>query len=282
MRALVLLALMATPAAAFTPPVPGPAEVTRTEILSPDSTTLPIGPQTVEGREGAITRTAWRITPPDGFTTLSLVQPIRAALTEGGWTLVYDCETDGCGGFDFRFGLDLFPEPEMHVDLGDFRWLTARKEAAWLGIMVSRSPERGFLQVTEIAPGGAPLPTTPAPMPDGGSEFEEGSVPLDVAFPTGGGALAPDQPGLAPLRDWLDADAARGVILVGHTDSSGGREANIALSRQRAAAVRDWLVAQGIAADRIDVEGVGPLAPRATNRTEEGRTLNRRVEAMAR
>jgi OOP family OmpA-OmpF porin len=71
------------------------------------------------------------------------------------------------------------------------------------------------------------------------------------------------------------------VALVGHTDAEGGLAANIDLSRRRAAAVRDRLVAQhGIAAERLSAEGVGWLAPRATNATEAGREANRRVEAV--
>jgi OOP family OmpA-OmpF porin len=71
------------------------------------------------------------------------------------------------------------------------------------------------------------------------------------------------------------------VALVGHTDATGSLDANIALSRKRAASVKDRLVrAYGIAVSRLDAEGMGYLAPIASNLTQAGRDANRRVEAV--
>jgi len=71
------------------------------------------------------------------------------------------------------------------------------------------------------------------------------------------------------------------VHVVGHTDNIGGLDYNIDLSRKRAEAVVSALTSQhGIARDRLHSAGVGPLAPAATNTTEEGRALNRRVELV--
>ena len=71
--------------------------------------------------------------------------------------------------------------------------------------------------------------------------------------------------------------------MVGHTDNQGGLDYNMDLSRRRAGAVVAALTEQhGIAADRLRPAGVGPLAPAATNDTEEGRSLNRRVELVKR
>lgn len=67
------------------------------------------------------------------------------------------------------------------------------------------------------------------------------------------------------------------IKVVGHTDAVGRNEANRALGLARAKSVRDYLVAQGITADRIDVDSGGEDHPIATNRTEAGRQLNRRV-----
>jgi outer membrane protein OmpA-like peptidoglycan-associated protein len=70
---------------------------------------------------------------------------------------------------------------------------------------------------------------------------------------------------------------------VGHTDSVGSLEANLALSRARAEAVVTALQARfGVAAGRAVPAGVGPLAPVASNATDAGRALNRRVEVVAR
>ena len=64
----------------------------------------------------------------------------------------------------------------------------------------------------------------------------------------------------------------------GHTDSSGSNSMNQALSERRANAVRDYLIANGINADRLTAKGFGEDNPIATNRTRAGRKENRRVE----
>lgn len=69
------------------------------------------------------------------------------------------------------------------------------------------------------------------------------------------------------------------VRIAGHTDNVGGSETNLALSRQRAEAVKAAVVARlGGGADRMDTAGFGAGQPRESNETPEGRALNRRVE----
>lgn len=69
-------------------------------------------------------------------------------------------------------------------------------------------------------------------------------------------------------------------MVEGHTDSQGRPESNQALSLSRAMSVRDYLISQGLRANKIDVEGVGPNAPVADNETPGGRARNRRVEII--
>lgn len=70
------------------------------------------------------------------------------------------------------------------------------------------------------------------------------------------------------------------VTVVGHTDSTGSEAANQKLSEQRAAAVRDQMVAHGVATGRLTTVGLGESKPVADNGTEYGRQLNRRVEIV--
>jgi OOP family OmpA-OmpF porin len=68
------------------------------------------------------------------------------------------------------------------------------------------------------------------------------------------------------------------IDVIGHTDSVGTEAYNQNLSMQRAMAVRDYLVSEGVNAGIIDVIGMGEADPVASNDTAEGRELNRRVE----
>lgn len=68
------------------------------------------------------------------------------------------------------------------------------------------------------------------------------------------------------------------VVCEGHTDSRGTDEYNQALSIRRAKSVREYLVAGGIPASSITIEGFGESRPVATNETDDGRQQNRRVE----
>ena len=68
------------------------------------------------------------------------------------------------------------------------------------------------------------------------------------------------------------------IEIDGHTDASGVSAKNLQLSQLRANAVRDYLVQQGIAADRLSAYGFGDGVPIADNSTPAGRRLNRRIE----
>lgn len=70
------------------------------------------------------------------------------------------------------------------------------------------------------------------------------------------------------------------LAVEGHTDAVGSDEYNMTLSDKRAAAVRDYLISQGLNPDSITAQGFGKANPVATNDTAEGRSLNRRVEMV--
>lgn len=95
-------------------------------------------------------------------------------------------------------------------------------------------------------------------------------------------ALSEIDQGSMGLLDELAASAAgcehAKVEISGHTDSSGDDMMNLELSHKRAQAVREALVARGIAAERLSVKGQGEGKPIADNSTPEGRALNRRIE----
>lgn len=86
---------------------------------------------------------------------------------------------------------------------------------------------------------------------------------------------------LLAVAQYLQNNPSINLYIIGHTDMKGNLPYNLALSEKRAQAVVEALVSQHqIKRDRLQGKGVGPLAPKSTNRTEEGRRLNRRVELV--
>jgi len=75
-----------------------------------------------------------------------------------------------------------------------------------------------------------------------------------------------------------NAPATTVVEVGGHTDNSGDPSANMQLSEQRASAVRDYLIRQGVSPAMLTSKGYGDTKPIATNSTDEGRFRNRRIE----
>lgn len=308
---LLLAAVLPGPAPALDLTLPAPVAGQQAASENPASVELPTGPFAdgalpVRRVTGALDRRAWQLDAPR-LSLTELANPLREQLLAQGYDILFDCETKGCGGFDFRFAIQVMPEPGMHVDLGDFRFIAALKGEEVVNLLVSRSPGYGFVQLTRVAPepmADAVPAGTETPMPeiappvveappaavetappgDPGAALEAvgAAVLEDLVFASGSSALeAGDYPSLAALAEWLAADPARRVALVGHTDVSGGLEANIALSKKRAQAVRQALLQMpGVQGAQVTAEGVGPLAPRATNLTEDGRRKNRRVEAV--
>lgn len=83
---------------------------------------------------------------------------------------------------------------------------------------------------------------------------------------------------LDQIASVIEENAIKKLLIVGHTDSSKGEEYNMKLSQDRAASVKAYLVKRGIAEETLMTQGYGRRKPRASNATEEGRALNRRVE----
>ena len=113
----------------------------------------------------------------------------------------------------------------------------------------------------------------------------EGRIALDnIYFDFGSAALLPESDAaLDEIAKLLTNRTELQVYVVGHTDSVGTLEANLTLSRERAQAVVTALETRfDVASGRAVPAGVGPLAPVASNATDAGRALNRRVEIVAR
>ncbi len=252
--------------------------------------------------EGAVTRQAWRIDAA-GLTPLQMIAPLREQLTEAGFTVRHECKGPECGGFDFRFAIEVMDPPDMFVDLLDYYYLSAirAEDGSAVSLLASRTAQTGFVQVTAVNPpdaeglvtqatggrvsGSGVVEAVPAtPSGDVATQLETvgRAILPDLVFETGSAQLNEGEfPSLQALADYLTANPTRVVALVGHTDSVGSLDGNIALSKRRAGSVRERLVsAYDIPRRQLQAEGMGYLSPLATNLTEEGRTANRRVEVI--
>ena len=300
------LAISAAPggATAFELSLPLGAVETGANLLPNSEFNLPVAPfldGKVQGQavSGQITERAWRF--PIGSANLGdFAAQLRTDLADDGYDILLDCAEDRCGGFDFRYKLDLLPEPKMHVDLGDYRFISATKGdgangADYAQIVLSRSPGSGYLQVTTISKldGTALIAATKSPNfaalanAQNATVIEmleaDGFATLDdLAFQVGSSNLD-DRifQSLADLSDFMVANPDVTIALVGHTDAQGTLDNNLRLSRARANSVRAKLINEfGVPGNRLEAAGVGYLSPRAPNQTDEGRTKNRRVEVI--
>lgn len=110
-----------------------------------------------------------------------------------------------------------------------------------------------------------------------------GKVAIEgIYFDTGKSTIrAESTPAISEIANYLKSNPSVNCWVVGHTDSDGAFELNSKLSLDRASAIKSELESQyGIKVGRLYAEGVGPLAPIASNKTDEGRQKNRRVELV--
>ncbi|WGI22032.1 OmpA family protein [Amylibacter sp. IMCC11727] len=284
-------------AAEFVLQLPLGAKATYSEVETTLAAKVPVGPFAdgvlpTEDTPQNIRRTVFAM---GGEQTVAEVRSgIADQLERSGYDEILSCVARDCGGYDFRFAIDVVDEPMMRVDLRDFQFITAKQTVtenpAFVTFLLSKSPVSVYVQMTEYRPtpaDGALVDTVETgPVASIGTPLEitgDVSTVLEgLTFDAGSTTLGADPNGaLAALAEKLKSDESLRVLLVGHSDMSGSLEGNITVSRKRAESVRAALINDhGISADRLEAHGVGFLSPRATNETEEGAQKNRRVEAV--
>ena len=108
------------------------------------------------------------------------------------------------------------------------------------------------------------------------------STTLNVNFQSGSAVLIGNSSNeINRVAGMMSTDASMSGRIVGHTDSQGNDASNQTLSRNRAKAVYDALVAAGVSASRLSYEGRGESSPIADNSSADGRRQNRRVELVS-
>jgi OmpA-OmpF porin, OOP family len=257
-----------------------------------DEYTLPTGPYRkgkftkTERLEGRVTRIEY-VNPPNR-STLEIYRSYQQALTKAGFETLFACSAAECGDSGIND-----PAPEVGywcigIDIQcptPMRYLAARLSRptgdVYAAIKVLNN--NTYLGVVEVKPM-EPSPIKVKSDVEMKSDITAvGHSPVyGVYFDTGKAEVKPNSdPTLSEIAKLMKANPTMKLHVVGHTDNVGTLSANMTLSKQRADAVVAALVTKyQIAASRLDAAGVGSLAPVATNRTEDGRAKNRRVELV--
>jgi OOP family OmpA-OmpF porin len=262
-----------------------------------DEYTMPLGSadKKMEKRlEGKVVKTLYQV--PAGATPLAVSRSYQDALTAAGFKILYQCSTRQCTA-DRRDGGSLGYGGSYMRQLGgnspgdDVTYLlTAHRAKDDVYVMVAAFglysyPDRVFNEavVVEVKPleaGLVEFKDAAAMTTDIGATGH--SAVYGVYFDTGKAIVKPESDStLVEIAKLLQANPTMKLHVVGHTDNTGTSATNMTLSKQRADAVVAALVGKhAIAASRLAAAGVGSLSPVTTNRTDEGRAKNRRVELV--
>jgi OOP family OmpA-OmpF porin len=215
-------------------------------------------------------------------STLEIARNYEQALVDAGFKLLFKCagKARNCAKpkFDPVFGE--FPYADEH-------YLIARatdkatSEVLTIAIRVPESHHHHIFVMRAKAMDTGMAKVDAAAMHKGLEQTGHMAL-YGIQFEFGKSTLKPESaPVLAEVATLLRQAAKLKLHVVGHTDNVGTFDANMALSKARAASVVDALVKQhGIAANRLMPHGASSIAPVATNRSDAGRAENRRVELV--
>lgn len=219
---------------------------------------------------------------PAGRSVLEVYRNYEAALKQAGFEILFACNAAQCGTGSKRVeGLE-----DIFAGYANTRVLTARLARpagdVYVALHMPAAGGKTIINIIEVKPMATGMVAVNAAAL-GNDIGRLGHVAIyGIFFDTGKAEIKPEsEPTLTEISKLLQQDAALKVHVVGHTDSVGDLPMNMDLSRRRAIAVVQALAGKyGIAAGRLRADGVGPLAPVASNDSEEGRTKNRRVELV--
>ena len=201
-----------------------------------------------------------------GFKSNNLLADKNTYQLMGGQTYFFDVEMDETGQSTLK-----------QVTWNDASQILANKR--YQSHQISRVVPNCSVPVVAT-----PRPMTPPPMIQSKPLVLEKIVTIDleVLFDIDKALVNPEYYAkLAELAEFMMQYPNTMTIIEGHTDSRGSDSYNQALSQRRVDAVREVLITRfQIAAERLKAIGYGELQPRASNDSEEGRQLNRRVVAI--
>ena len=238
--------------------------------------------------EGKITRIGY--SAPAHRSVLEIYRNYESALLKSGFQTLWSCvNDDGCGTTG-PTQLASAGEEDWSWSSGQ-RYLTAKSPRstgdAYVSLHVGQWADlnRGasvVLYVVELKPMEGGLVTVDAAALASDITATGHSAVYGIYFDTGKAEVKPESDAaLKEIAKLLQQDARLKLLVVGHTDGVGTLASNMDLSKRRADAVVQVLTSKyGVAPARLNAQGAGPLAPVASNKSEEGRAKNRRVELV--
>ena len=268
--------------------------IDRYQSVEFDEVSLPLGqsnggkPVKSQRLEGKITHISYAT--PAGRSILEVYRNYESALRKGGFQILFNCvNNDGCGSsgpaiwapngnedWDWSAGQRYLSAKlaraagDVYVSLHIGQWAGGQKGCGVYLYVIESKPMEGDLIIVDAAA-------------LGGDISSSGHVAVyGIYFDTGKADLKPESdPALTEIAKLLQQDSKLKLLVVGHTDNVGTLAANMDLSKRRAEAVVQVLTTKrGVAAARLIGLGAGPMAPVASNSTEDGRAKNRRVELV--
>jgi OOP family OmpA-OmpF porin len=254
-----------------------------------DEFTLPLGKVNGEGLakgkqlEGKITYIKYE-TPPER-SILEIYRNYESALKNAGFEILYSCaHNDGCGSGDPMIWR-VMGRPNWESD--NQRNLSAKLSRpegdTYISLHVSEYGATYVeLYVCELKPMETGMVTVnAASLANDINRTGHASV-YGIYFDTGKADIKPESDAtLKEIAKLIQGNPGLKLYVVGHTDNQGGLEMNMNLSERRAQAVLSVLTTKhGVPAARLKAFGNGPYSPVASNKTEEGRAKNRRVELV--
>lgn len=242
--------------------------------------------------EGKVTRITYEI--PSERSTIEVSRNYDSALKTNGFEILFSCSHEACGGRNFNHAVIPYSR-DFAENYGDQRYLAAKLKRQEGDIFVllyvvrntanfGRKHNMIFAQldVVELQAMEGNMVTIDASAMSR-EIAKTGRVALyGIYFDTGKSEIKPEsQATLDEISKLLKNNPSLELVVVGHTDNQGSSDYNMDLSKRRAQAVVDKLVRDyGIENGRLQYWGVGFLSPVASNRSEEGRQKNRRVELV--
>ncbi len=269
------------------------SEITKYQVEDYGSTVLATGPvksardaeSTSLRLEGRITRIVYRV--PKGVSPLEVFRNFEQRIAERGYTTLFSGGPDDIHDYNFKYKHPVEKLESISLS-GTLFYLSAKKASeqglVHLSLLVSPHSGGDGQRVRLIAVESKAMEER---MLDAEAMqtaiAETGRATLyGIYFDSGSATIKENSSAtLEEIGKLLKKNDQLRLIVVGHTDNQGGYDYNLDLSSRRAESVRRHLVErQGIAANRLKSAGVGYLAPAATNASEAGRALNRRVELV--